>query len=117
MTRCIRETCRMFKEAHPDTAIGQTKFYSLRPKCVMPTPTQEVCVCVYCANVKLAVCALEYSSGQKKSAEDFCDRCLCSPFFFTCELGECPACPTVRALTLTDLGIPEDKEICDLGEG
>ncbi|CAN8017318.1 unnamed protein product [Ixodes persulcatus] len=58
MTRSIRETFRLFKAAHPDTAIGLTKFYSLRPKWVQYTSWHEVCVCKYCANIKLSVCAL-----------------------------------------------------------
>ncbi|KAM7285661.1 putative vesicle-associated membrane protein [Ixodes scapularis] len=32
MTRSVRETYRLFKEANPDSKLGLTKFYSLRPK-------------------------------------------------------------------------------------
>lgn len=48
---------------------------------------------------------------KRKVPKTFATVACAVPFSFKCELGECPACPTVRALTLTDLGIPEDKEM------
>lgn len=53
MTRSIREPFRVFKNAHPETKIGLTKFHSLRPRWVKCAPQREVCVCIYCANFKL----------------------------------------------------------------
>ncbi|CAN7943390.1 unnamed protein product [Ixodes hexagonus] len=73
MTRSIRETYRVVKAAHQDTAIGLTKFYSLKPKWVVHVPSHKVCVCVYCANMKLAACALEQTTGVTRSVEDLRD--------------------------------------------
>ncbi|KAG0414963.1 hypothetical protein HPB47_007871 [Ixodes persulcatus] len=109
MTRSICEAYRMYKAAHPDTAIGLTKFYSLKPKCVVHIPSHEVCVCVYCANTTLAVCALEKITGVIRSAEDLRDLTLCSPPSAKCSLGECWACPSVGCFEATNLGIPDEE--------
>ncbi|CAN7942874.1 unnamed protein product [Ixodes hexagonus] len=77
MTRSIRETFRLFEAAHPDTAIGVTKFYSLRPKWVVYSSWHEVCVCTYGANIKLSVCALGKATGIIRSAEDIRELTIC----------------------------------------
>ncbi|CAN7992767.1 unnamed protein product [Ixodes hexagonus] len=107
MTRSIRETCRMYKTAHRDTAIGLTKFYSLKPKWVVHVPSHEVYVRVYCANMKLAACALEKATGVTRSAEDLRDLSLCSPSSAKCLLGKCRACPSVGCLAAPLLGVPD----------
>lgn len=111
MTRSIRETFRLFKAAHPDTAIGLTKFYSLRPKWVQYTSWHEVCVCTYCANIKLSVCALEKASGIIRSAEDIRELTICDIPSTKCFLGQCSACPTAETLTAPGLGVPDDDEV------
>ncbi|CAN7982912.1 unnamed protein product [Ixodes hexagonus] len=58
MTRSVRETYRLFKEANPDSKLGLTKFYSLRPKWVKLNPEQTVCACVCCTNFDLCFSTL-----------------------------------------------------------
>ena len=52
----LRELYRMFKDRHPDEAIGFSKFACLRPKhCILAgaSGTHSVCVCTIHQNVKL----------------------------------------------------------------
>ncbi|CAN7939222.1 unnamed protein product, partial [Ixodes hexagonus] len=116
MTRSIRETYRVFKTAHRDTAIGLTKFHSLKPKWVVHVPSHEVCVCVYCANMKLAACALEKTTGVRRSVEDRRDLSLCSPSSAKCLLGMCRACPSVGCLLAPLLGVPDEEVLYTVWE-
>ncbi|KAM7312905.1 hypothetical protein ISCGN_009809 [Ixodes scapularis] len=72
-------------------------------------PSHDVCVCVYCANTKLAVCALENITGVIRSAEDLRDLSLCTPPSAKCSLGECRACPSVGCFEAPNLGIPDEE--------
>ncbi|XP_077557118.1 uncharacterized protein LOC144171819 [Haemaphysalis longicornis] len=111
MTRSIREAFRIYKERNPDSSIGLTKFYSLRPRWVKCSPQQEVCVCVYCANYELYVAALENASNSKIDASGLIAAFLCTPASDNCFLGECDKCPKGESLTLETLNIPEEEDI------
>lgn len=111
MTRTIRETYKIFRDAHPDATVGPSKFYSLRPKWVKCTPYREECLCIYCANFTLCLTAIRNASGvcfAPSSAKSFF---LCSEPSARCMLRECKDCSEKRGLTLSDLSVDEDDEI------
>lgn len=111
MTRSIRESFRVFKNAHAETKIGLTKFHSLRPRWVKCAPQREVCVCIDCAKFKLCVAALENVSDRDLNVSDLELLYICSPPTNQCRLGDCARCPKDRHFTLDRLGIPEEAEI------
>ncbi|KZR99644.1 Uncharacterized protein APZ42_004412 [Daphnia magna] len=64
MINSIKELYIRLKEEHPAIKIGQSKFFSLRPRwCVTSkaTNTLNVCVCIYHQNPKLMLAALNPS--------------------------------------------------------
>lgn len=114
MTRTIREAYRLFKSAHPDSKLGLTKFYSLRPKWVSTSPYREECVCSYCANFSICVTTINSISEKSFSPEELKAMCMCASPTDQCKKGECGNCPTRRtfsadALSLHDIG---DVELC-----
>ncbi|KAH9372824.1 hypothetical protein HPB48_017632 [Haemaphysalis longicornis] len=111
MIRSIRGAFRIYKERNPDSSIGLTKFYSLRPRSVKCSPQQEVCVCVYCANYELYVAAVENASNSKIDASGLITAFLGTPASDNCFLGECDKCPKGESLTLETLNIPEEEDI------
>lgn len=111
MTHSVREAYRLFREANPNTSIGLSKFYSLRPKWVLLAPHQEVCLCIYCANATECVSALQDVTDGAYTADFLKELCLCSSPTSDCFLGHCDYCAKEDALTATCLGIPEDIEV------
>lgn len=111
MTRSIREAFRIYKDKHPDSGVGLTKFYSLRPRWVQCIPHQEVCVCVRCANYYLCIAALENVTGSTFNTGEMNSAFLCDPATELCLQGDCDHCPKGQFLTLQELDIPEDEEI------
>ncbi|XP_075535180.1 uncharacterized protein LOC142570720 [Dermacentor variabilis] len=111
MTRSVRETYRLFKEANPDTPIGLSKFYSLRPKWVLLAPQQQVCLCIYCANATQCISALEELTEGAYTITHLEELCLCTSPTTDCFLGDCDYCANEDALTTTTLGIPEETEV------
>lgn len=59
----------VFKVSNLDISTALPKFYSCRPKWVLLVPHQEVCLCVYCADAKLYVCALKCFMGDAYTIE------------------------------------------------
>lgn len=55
MIRPVREPLRIYKDDHPDSGIGLSKFYTLPPRWIK-CYTQHMCACVLCANYKVLPC-------------------------------------------------------------
>lgn len=110
MTRSIREAYRIFKAAHPDTKIGLTKFYALRPSWVKYTTYRDECVCIYCANFTLCLTAIQNAAGERLSPGELKAPCTCNPASVKCLLHECKQCPGKEALTLQHLHLDDDDE-------
>ena len=99
----IRETYRLFKEAHPDSKVGFSCFARLRPSEVrLTTFEQKVCVCIVCQNLKLMLNALGADS-----AETLASMGRCSSERVECMLDECNVC--------TDDGV--NAQFDDITEG
>lgn len=111
MTRSIRETYNVYKEAHPGVRMGLSKFYSLRPKWVLYAPQHEVCVCVYCANAELSVLALQNATGVERRIDSFKALCLCSTPSMQCFLGDCRQCPMTDNLTMSALSVTDEEDV------
>ncbi|KAM7292195.1 uncharacterized protein ISCGN_025437 [Ixodes scapularis] len=111
MTRSIREAYKLFKKANPDSKLGLTKFYSLRPKWVKLNPDQTVCACVCCTNFDLCLSALNSVREEKITAEGIVALCLCPDSTPNCLRGECKKCPSIDRLSLQELQLVPDEEI------
>ncbi|KAH7936798.1 hypothetical protein HPB49_004752 [Dermacentor silvarum] len=111
MTRSIREAFRIYKDDHPDSGIGLSKFYTLRPRWVKCYPQHDVCVCVICANYKLCLAALENITGHRINSDDLHSAFICIPSSAQCLLRECNQCLKGGSLTVEELNIPEEEEI------
>ncbi|KAH9383384.1 hypothetical protein HPB48_024605 [Haemaphysalis longicornis] len=111
MTRSIRETYNVYKEAHPGVMMGLSKFYSLRPKWVLHSPQHEVCVCVYCANADLSALALQNVTGIDRRMSTLKELCLCTSPTTQCFLGEFRQCPMADNLTMSALSISDEEDI------
>ncbi|CAN8010828.1 unnamed protein product [Ixodes pacificus] len=111
MTRSVRETYRLFKEANPDSKLGLTKFYSLRPKWVKLNPEQTVCACVCCTNFDLCFSTLNSMREEKITKEEILALCLCPEPSSECFRGECKDCPSTDRLSLESLEMVPEEEI------
>ncbi|CAN7995163.1 unnamed protein product [Ixodes pacificus] len=111
MTRSLREAYGVNKLAHPSSAIGLTKFISLRPQWVKCLPHREVCVCTYCANFQLCLVGLKNTTGDSLSAEDVQALCVCPQPTSPCFLGKCDQCSRAEELTLEKFDIGHDEEV------
>lgn len=111
MTRSLRETYSVYKLANPLSAVGLTKFISLRPEWVKCSPHREGCVWAYCANFELCLIGIKNASGSLMSTDDVQALCVCTQPSTKCFLGECEQCPVKNGLSLGTLGIAPDEEI------
>ena len=82
----LKELYAQFKQQHPDTAVGFSKFCSLRPKCytlVGPSGSHFVCVCTIHQNITLLVNSINIDEDVHSLVDMIvCDRtskeCNCS---------------------------------------
>lgn len=111
MTRSIRETYKEFKAANPESKMGLTKFYSLRPKWVKKHPVHEECVCVCCANFILCLTSLSNAAGKTMTFEDVQKIFLCENPSQNCFLLRCEACSNRKDISLEMLGMSAEDEL------
>ncbi|KAH7964923.1 hypothetical protein HPB49_002558 [Dermacentor silvarum] len=111
VTRSITEAFHLYKDDHPDSGLGLSKFYTLRPRWVKYYPQHDACVCVICANYKLCLGALENITGHRLDCDDLHSAFICIPSSAQCLLEECNQCLKGGSLTVEELNIPEDEEI------
>lgn len=111
LTRSIRETYGEFKAAHPESKIGLTKFYSLRPKWVKKRPVHEECVCVCCANFSLCLTSLSNATGRSVTFEAVQKLFLCENPSKDCFLLECKVCSNKKNVSLAMLGVELEDEL------
>lgn len=106
----INELYQHFKLEYPDTKVGLSKFFSLRPKqCILAgdSGTHIVCVCIYHQNVKLMLIGGDIASLTSESAipllsyKDCLQKMMCPDPTPTCHLmtrksslnEQCHSCP------------------------
>lgn len=58
-----------FKNCGHQNCLSPVKVLQPGPKFVLLAPQHRVCICVYCTNTNLCVCALENASGIEMSLE------------------------------------------------
>lgn len=115
MTRTIKETYQLFKENNPDLKLGLTKFYSLKPKWVLPCPSQEVCLCIYCSNFDLLIKAamnlqtFQENKDDKELRSKLLSAIVCSDND-ECIFGECKTCPGASAINLQFFGCTQEND-------
>ena len=107
MTRTLKETFRIFKDAHPDVKIGHAKFYSLRPKWVKMHPSHEVCICIYCNNMELCCTALSNFLNKTVNMNDLFQLCLCPVPSDACWLQECQECQGSEGISVETLHLDD----------
>lgn len=109
LTRSIREMYTLFKEQNPQTKLGRSGFYSVRPRWLVPAPSHDICVCIYCENFNLRVTALKnlccnavtYESLKKLVLSLLvCDNCN-----LDCLFQECSFCPGSDGITIISLNL------------
>ena len=88
-----------FKKTYPDVRIGQTSFFSMRPKqCITVSATgTHVCVCTYHQNVML----MATSSKTDKDYKEFIRMIVCDTGRKQCMMNECTDCPGKKLYTTT----------------
>ncbi|XP_075525684.1 uncharacterized protein LOC142588499 [Dermacentor variabilis] len=111
MTRSLREAFRLYKQAHPASQVGLTKFISLRPKWVKCSPQWQVCVCVCCANFQLCLVGLQNASGRSLSPDDMQSLCVCQEPTASCFLRNCEHCPQDGIFTLENFDMSSEDEV------
>ncbi|KAM7287677.1 uncharacterized protein ISCGN_031368 [Ixodes scapularis] len=111
MTRSIRETYKEFKAANPESKMGLTKFYSLRPKWVKKHPVHEECVCVCCANFILCLTSLSNAAGKTMTFEDVQKIFLCENPSQNCFLLRCEAGSNRKDISLEMLRMSAEDEL------
>ncbi|RXN14647.1 Sentrin-specific protease 2 [Labeo rohita] len=115
LTMSVLEAYRYFKNEHPESAIGKSKFAELRPSHVLrssDTP-RNVCLCRYHENIKLALDCLQHIIPRQafQSTQDFVEAVACNPESPLCMLGQCAECRNGKLLEMRTLcNIPEDDK-------
>lgn len=103
----LREVYNLFKEQHPNSKVGFSKFASLRPKnCVLAgaSGTHSVCVCEIHQNVKLMLEALRGNCDMSQKSSFMMDyssllkHIICDNPSPKCYFNECEKCPGVETL-------------------
>ena len=104
LTRSLKATYETFKNDYPELRVGKSKFYSLRPKYVLLSPINDVCLCIYCANYDLFLTSLINFRGSNVAEFDeirseMINATMCSEPSHLCYLHECKMCPDSNGIT------------------
>ena len=96
---------QMFNEQYPKYKVSRTKFFELRPLWVIPVQkqSQEVCKCIYHANIDMICEALVNKARFRRLPIQFKDvynddniwvKTVCSKYDETCVHRKCNKCGT-----------------------
>ncbi|KAK6180046.1 hypothetical protein SNE40_012265 [Patella caerulea] len=97
----LREAYQKFREDHPTTKVGFSKFATMRPQeCVLAgsSGTHSVCVCTFHQNVKLMIIGSKMKEVTGiETYHDVIAMIVCNPAQPSCYFRTCSSCPSVDA--------------------
>jgi hypothetical protein len=94
----LKNSFEMFKENHPDTKVGWSKFTQLRPRQVVfpgSPGTLAMCICLIHVNPEMMFEVLVKVEGAPrfKDCSELIHLMMCNPASPVCCLGQCDVCP------------------------